>query len=70
MKIDEYGETHSRKTTTELLLKIRTSLRYAYGRGLITSDFAGLIKTRGKELSKRNSALSISDFKKITLLPT
>lgn len=62
-KIDEYGENHSRKTTTEVLLKIRTALRYAYGRGLITTDFAGLIKTRGKELDKRNKALSITDFK-------
>lgn len=52
MKIDEYGETHSRKTTTELLLKLRTSLRYAYGRNLLVSDFAGLVKTRGKELEK------------------
>ncbi|USI48122.1 site-specific integrase [Lactococcus lactis] len=65
MKIDEYGETHSRKTTTELLLKLRTSLRYAYGRNLLVSDFAGLVKTRGKELEKRNKALSISDFKKL-----
>ena len=62
-KIDEYGETHSRKTTTEVLLKIRTSLRYAYGRGLLTTDFAGLVKTRGKELEKRNKALSITEFK-------
>ncbi|WP_260490465.1 hypothetical protein [Listeria innocua] len=65
MKIDEYGETHSRKTTTELLLKLRTSLRYAYGRNLLVSDFAGLVKTRGKEFEKRNKALSISDFKKL-----
>ena len=65
MKIDEYGKTHSRKTTTELLLKLRTSLRYAYGRNLLVSDFAGLVKTRGKELEKRNKALSISDFKKL-----
>ena len=64
-KIDEYGETHSRKTTTELLLKIRTSLRYAYGRGLLVTNFAGLVKTRGKELEKRNKALSITDFKKL-----
>lgn len=65
MKIDEYGKTHSRKTTTEVLLKIRTSLRYAYGRGLLSSDFAGLVKTRGKELDKRNKALSITDFKRL-----
>lgn len=64
-KIDEYGSTHARKTTTEVLLKIRTSLRYAYGRGLLTSDFAGLVKTRGKELPKRNKALSITEFKKL-----
>lgn len=62
-KIDDYGENHSRKTTTEVLLKIRTSLRYAYGRGLLATDFAGLVKTRGKELEKRNKALSITEFK-------
>ena len=65
MKIDEYGKTHSRKTTIEVLLKIW--LRYAYGRGLLSSDFAGLVKTRGKELDKRNKALSITDFKKLRL---
>ncbi|BDE10885.1 site-specific integrase [Lactococcus cremoris] len=65
MKIDEYGKTHSRKTTTEVLLKIRSSLRYAYGRGLLATDFAGLVKTRGKELDKRNKALSITEFKKL-----
>ena len=64
-KIDEYGSNHARKTTTEVLLKIRTSLRYAYGRGLLTSDFAGLVKTRGKEMPKRNKALSITEFKKL-----
>lgn len=64
-KIDEYGETHSKKTTTEVLLKIRTSLRYAYGRGLLTTDFASLVKSRGKETEKRNIALSITDFKKL-----
>lgn len=32
---------------------------------LLVSDFAGLVKTRGKELEKRNKALSISDFKKL-----
>lgn len=65
LKIDEYGENHSRKTTTEVLLKLRTSLRYAYARGLLTNDFSGLIKTRGKEAKKRNLALSITDFKKL-----
>lgn len=64
-KIDIYGETHSRKTTTEVLLKIRTALRYAYGRGLLSSDFAGLVKTRGKETENRNIALSITEFKKL-----
>lgn len=64
-KIDEYGSNHARKTTTEVLLKIRTSLRYAYGRGLLTSDFAGLVKTRGKEMPKRNKALSITELKKL-----
>ena len=34
-KIDEYAKTHSRKTTHEVLLKIKTALRDAYFRGLI-----------------------------------
>ncbi|USS38536.1 site-specific integrase [Latilactobacillus sakei] len=65
MKIDEYALTHSRKTVHEVLLKIRTSLHYAYGRGLISTDFAGLVKTRGLVPPKRNKALSITDFKKL-----
>ncbi|MDM7500895.1 site-specific integrase [Lactococcus lactis] len=62
-KIDEYGSNHARKTTTEVLLKIRTSLRYAYGRGLLTTDFASLVKTRGDDAEERNKALSITEFK-------
>ncbi|MFC6347862.1 site-specific integrase [Vagococcus carniphilus] len=64
-KIDEYAKTHSKKTTHEVLLKIKTALRDAYFRGYLTNDFAGLVKTRGKELPKRNKALSIMDFKKL-----
>lgn len=64
-KIDEYGSSHSRKTTTEVLLKIRSALKYAYGRGLVANDFASLVKTRGKELPKRNKALSITELKKL-----
>lgn len=62
-KIDEYAKTHSRKTTHEVLLKIKTALRDAYARGYLVSDFASLVKTRGEELPKRNKALSITDFK-------
>ena len=43
-KIDEYAETHSRKTTHEVLLKIKTALRDAYARGYIANDFARLVK--------------------------
>lgn len=64
-KIDEYAKTHSRKTTHEVLLKIKTALRDAYFRGYLTNDFARLVKTRGKELPKRNKALSIMNFKKL-----
>lgn len=64
-KIDEYAITHSRKTTHEVLLKIKTSLRDAYARGYITNDFAHLVKTRGENPPKRNKALSITDFKKL-----
>lgn len=63
LKIDEYAESHSRKTTTEVLLKLRTALKYAYGRGLLNTDFAGLIKTRGKDAEKKNVALSITEMK-------
>lgn len=64
-KIDEYALTHSRKTTHELLLKIKTSLRDAYARGYIINDFTPLLKTRGVNPIKRNRALSITDFKKL-----
>lgn len=64
-KIDEYADTHSRKTTHELLLKIKTSLRDAYARGYIANDFAGLVKTRGVDPPKRNRALSITEFKRL-----
>ena len=64
-KIDEYAETHSRKTTHEVLLKIKTALRDAYARGYIANDFARLVKTRGINPPKRNKALSITDFKKL-----
>lgn len=62
-KIDYYAETHSRKTTHEVLLKIKTALRDAYARGYLATDFASLVKTRGKDLPKRNRALSITEFK-------
>lgn len=64
-KIDEYAMTHSRKTTHEVLLKIKTSLRDAHARGYIVNDFAHLLKTRGETPPKRNNALSITDFKKL-----
>lgn len=64
-KIDEYAKTHSRKTTHEVLLKIKTALRDAYARGYITNDFARLLKTRGNVLPKRNKSLSILDLKKL-----
>ena len=64
-KIDYYAETHSRKTTHEVLLKIKTALRDAYSRGYIANDFTRLVKTRGIEAPKRNKSLSITDFKKL-----
>lgn len=64
-RIDEYSQTHSRKTTHEVLLKVKSALRDAYCRGYLSNDFAGLLKTRGQELPKRNKALSITDFKKL-----
>lgn len=64
-KIDEYAKNHSRKTTHEVLLKIKTVLRDAYARGYLATDFASLVKTRGKVLEKRNRALSITELKKL-----
>lgn len=64
-KLDYYAETHSKKTTRELVLKIRGSLKYAYARGLITNDFGSLLKSKGQEQAKKNIALSITEFKKL-----
>ena len=64
-KIDEYAKTHSRKTTHEVLLKIKSALRDAYSRGYIPNDFSNLVKTRGTNPPKRNRALSITDFSKL-----
>ena len=64
-KIDEYAKTHSRKTTHEVLLKIKTALRDAYARGYIANDFTSLVKTRGVNPPKRNKALSITNFRKL-----
>lgn len=63
--LDDYGKTHSKKTVVELLKKIRTALRYAYAKGYIYNDFASLLKAHGKELPKRNKALSMSDLTKL-----
>lgn len=63
--IDEYGETHSRKTTSELLKKIRTALHDAFARGYLHNDFTTLLKIRCQELPKRNKPLSITDLKKL-----
>ena len=52
-----------KKTVKELVLKIRGSLKYAYARGLITNDFGHLLKSKGKELPKRNIPLSVTEFK-------
>ncbi|HBK5421419.1 TPA: site-specific integrase, partial [Enterococcus faecium] len=62
-KLDKYAETHSKKTTKELVLKIRGSLKYAYAKGLITNDFGSLLKARGQEQPKRNLPLSVTEFK-------
>src|SRR5699024_7187437 len=56
---------HSRKTTHEVLLKIKTALRDAYARGYIANDFTSLVKTRGVNPPKRNKALSITNFRKL-----
>ncbi len=64
-KLDQYASTHSKKTTKELVLKIRASIKYAYARGLISTDFGSLIKPKGIEKEKRNVALAVSDFKKL-----
>lgn len=67
-KIDEYAKTRARKTTHEVLLKIRTALRDAYARGYIPNDFTSLVKSRGKILPKRNRSLSITDLKNFVII--
>lgn len=62
-KLDKYAEAHSKKTTKELVLKIRGSLKYAYAKGLITNDFGSLLKAKGKEQPKKNIPLSVTEFK-------
>lgn len=64
-RIDEYGLTHSKKTTNEHLLKIKACIRDAFARGYIPNDFSSLVRVRGYTTKKRNRALSISDFKKL-----
>lgn len=64
-KIDKYAETHSKKNTHEVLLKIKTALRDAYARCYISNDFTCLVKTRGIDPPKRNRPLSITDFKNL-----
>lgn len=48
-----------------MLFKIKTALRDAYDRGYLVTDFASLVKTRGKELEKRNNYLSMMDLKEL-----
>ena len=62
-KLDSYAENHSKKTTRELILKIRGSLKYAYAHGWIANDFGSLLKAKGKILPKRNVPLNITEFK-------
>lgn len=44
-------------------MKIRIALSYAYGHGLLATDFGKLVKTRGKVSEKKNIALSITEMK-------
>lgn len=64
-KLDIYAHTHSKKTTKELMLKIRGALKYAYARGLISNDFGHLLKAKGKDPEKKNIPLSLTEFKKL-----
>ncbi|MCA9765314.1 MAG: site-specific integrase [Carnobacterium sp.] len=64
-RIDDYAESHARKTVHEVVLKIRSCVRDAYSRGLLSNDFSSLIKTRGKEAPKKNISLSITNMKKL-----
>lgn len=63
--LDKYAENHSQKTTRELVLKIRSSLKCAYARGLLTDDFGTLLKSKGLKKSKRNIVLSITEMKQL-----
>lgn len=64
-KLDEYSETRSRRTTNDLLTKIKTALKYAHARGYIQHNFTSILKARGAESTNPNRVLSINDYKKL-----
>lgn len=64
-KLDEFGKTHSKKSVSLLLVKLRTVLKDAQARGYLANNFLPLLKSRGKELPKRNRALSIKELKQL-----
>lgn len=64
--LDDYAKTHSAKTVSEHVKRIRASIKFAYSFNALDVDFGFRLKARGKELEeKRNKALSMSDFKKL-----
>lgn len=64
--LDEYSVTHSAKTVTEHLKRIRAALRYALEINAIDVNCGPRLKQTGYELdSKRNQSLSMEDFKKL-----
>src|SRR5699024_3480840 len=64
-KLDEYSQTRARRTTNDLLTKIKSALKYAHARGYIQHNFTSILKARGTESINPNKVLSINDYKKL-----
>lgn len=64
-KLDEYAESRAKRTTNDLLTKIKSALRYAYARGYIENDFTNILKAKGRDTNNPNKVLTMGDYKKL-----
>lgn len=64
-KMDDYAKTHSKRTTRDLLSKVKSALKYAHDRGYIPYDFTNILQANGTDLPNRNRVLSIEEYKKL-----
>ena len=63
--MDDYGKDHSQKTVHEFLVVIKACIRYCVAVGFIPLDWTKLVKPHGRQTSKRNLALSITDMTRL-----